>query len=334
MGSPVEAMPAIILPYILTLPQSGPELYFLQAGQDLESQTRAKHPQMALDLDREYARAKQAFTTDPNHSNLERLRSAIGFSGGFNFIDNMEAKRWDGSQDKQLFQMKLGPSAAIQALKIANVQPEDKVVELFSGAGYFTFFLALSRPNELLCVDLFTPQMYDLGLTLDTAYEELFSQLPDEVKPPFTRPTFVQADCTNLPFFDKSYDKVFLHPPFGRESRKIVDLSETQAFVLWLRSLLSVNRSNTGPMRTFSLVPSEWTDTAGEIRQGIDFEKVIEGLEERLRNNPYFRPNGLSQDIQITPEDLDELRTVLDNSCVDQIKSRRTAISLLTTIKE
>lgn len=327
----VEIETDLTYPVVSALPTSGREFYLSLADDDFISKERLRHPERALELDSEYAMARQLFLANPETQNLDGLRRAIGYSGGFNLIDSIRLIRWDGSEDTDFPQMRLGPSAATQVLEIADVNSDDRVLELFSGGGYFTFFLAISGPQQLTSVDLYTPQTYDLESTLKSTYRGIFSRLPDEVKPALTIPNFIQADCTDLPEFDMGFNKVFLHPPFGRESREIVDLSETQAFILWLRSLISVHEANKGSFQTFSVIPSEWTKTVSNIKQGATLGEAIVGLEKRIQGNLYYRQNGLSKDVQMTQADWKKLGEIFNDAVVNEMESRRVKVSLLTT---
>lgn len=327
----IEEGEGLAYPIVSALPSSGREFYLSLTEADFVSRERLKHADRAMELDGKYTTARQVYLASPSATNLDRLKRAIGYSGGFNFIDSMRLLRWDGSWDTDFPQMRLGPSAATQVLELADIKTEDRVLELFSGGGYFTFFLALSGSQQLISLDLYTPQTYDLKLTLEATYRGIFSRLPGEVKPPFTTPTFIQADCSDLPEFDIVFNKVFLHPPFGRESREIVDLSETQAFVLWLNSLISVYKANKGPFQTFSIVPSEWAETVGMIKQGTTLQESIAELERRTQGNPYYRPDGLTKDVQIAQADWEKLGEIFNGAGIYEIQSRKVRVNLLTT---
>lgn len=194
------------------------------------------------------------------------LTSLIGQIGAFNYIRGMDVIKKDGTIDREVApKIMLSPSASIQVLEKASLTPESRALEMFSGVGYFSFFLALKQPKVLDCVDLRTPEMYDLDATFKQAYNWIYGDLPQESKPNVTTPVFRQMDCRNLKVgpglgITAEYTHVFLHPPYGRESKLLMDLSEKECRELWLNSLTQVSKTNKTDFKTFSVVPSEWTN--------------------------------------------------------------------------
>src|SRR3989339_85478 len=222
-----------------TLPETGKAFY--QQIKDFESKARGKYPQLAFRIDERYELERKTFLNNPSEETLLRLRQAIGNLGAFNFVEGLVPIVRRGQILKEAFsRAKLGPGSAVQILETSALRPQDRVLELFSGLGYFSFFLSLRHPQALDSVDLFSGDVYDLDETFSRAYRDIFSAIPGELRPEVTNPRFVKADCTALPPFGQGelgdYDVVFIHPPFGRESAKIVSLSEEEAFELWVNT--------------------------------------------------------------------------------------------------
>lgn len=324
----IEQDPVLIHPIVDSLPASGRELYRSLSTEQLDVDQRFKNPDLALEIDGHYSRARQAYLLDPNEHRLDELRRAIGTLGGFNFIDSMYPIRWDGTADVDYNQMRLGPSASTQVIQIADVKKNDRVLELFSGAGYFTFFLAISNPEALTSVDLFTPQIYDLRSGLQNTYSSIFSKLPEEVRPRFKSPEMVQEDCTALPTFETDFNKVFLHPPYGRESRLIVDISETQAFLLWLNSLASARAVISGEFQTFSPVPTQWAEVVESIKSGVSPEEIIAELERKIKDNGYFRTDS---DVDTAGMNWEEIRKIFADSKTYPLISKKGRVSVVST---
>lgn len=244
------------------LPTTAAELYaVLDSGNATKEQigavVRDRYADTAALLDfRLYSKAVQL------HSPTD-LIPLIGQIGAFNYIRGMSVVKKDGTLDHEVApKIMLSPSASIQVLDQADLAPQSRALELFSGVGYFSFFLALQQPARLDCVDIQTPEMYDLDATFKRAYDWVYSGLAEESKPKVTKPVFRQMDCQNLTTGDSGvandYTHVFLHPPYGRQSKLLMDLPEADCRTLWLNSLSQTARTNQTSFRTFSVVPSEW----------------------------------------------------------------------------
>ncbi len=319
------------------LPQTGLELYQFLKKADVESKARVKFPEITRTVDQAYSSQRATYLQSPTKENLTKLASAIGFAGAFNFIEDMQPICKDGTVDGTIFPfVKLGPPAAVQVLEIAKITATDNVLELFSGVGYFTFFLALSSPQVLDCVDLYSCQTHDLESTFTNAYASIFSELSEIVRPTVTKPGFIQADCEALPNFEQDasfqhhYNKVLLHPPYGRESRKIVDLSEAQAFTLWLKSLASLSKANgQGAFQTYSTVPSEWAETVIQSMrdQQVDCAGTIRVLKDKLG----ISSQGVTAEESIAESQWANLLPLFATAQAHTIKSRKIGISVLTT---
>lgn len=328
----VELERAITYSSVESLPQNGNGLCrFLIDELDFVSRARLKYPEIANTLDQSYELQRQAYLKEPTDLNLRKLRRNMGSVGAFNFIEHMSPVSLDGSENGSIASgMKLGPGAAAQVLKIADIQDTDRVLELFSGAGYFTFSLALAQPQSLESIDLYSSEIYDLGSTFDSTYERIFSRAPDKLKPLFTSPRFIKGDCTDLAKLSLiGSDKVFLHPPFGRESRKIVDLDEIKAYVLWLKSLLSVYATNSSDLfQTYSIVPGEWIDALLEQQEnGVEIEESIKSLKAKLG----LEDTRSNSDLSITESEWRQIELILKTAESYTIQSRRVKIKLLKT---
>jgi len=316
-----------------TLPVSGRELYLAMAPDGYLSNERLIHPERAMHLDEKFSRARQAYLADPSKINLRNLRQSIGYLGAFNLIDEIRLVKQDGTEDSGYKKMRLGPNAATQVLEIAAITDQDKILEMFSGGGYFTFFLSLSGPDSITGIDLFTPGIYDLNSTSQPVFERMFSRLPDQLRPQFTSPNIIQADCTNLPRLNTEFNKIFLHPPFGKASREIVDLSESEAFILWLESLISAYETIGGNFETFSVVPSEWTDVIDGIIDELSMGEVIQKLEEKIKDSEHYRPIGTTEDMEFIPEKREAIRGIFTGSRAYKLNSNKLGTSLLVTSK-
>lgn len=164
----------------------------------------------------------------------------------------------DGSLEMNLASgMMTGPSVAIQVLKYIKVDKNLSIVEGFCGVGYFTIFLSLFKPKSLICIDKFTPNIYDLKRTFNGGLSYIFGKQI----PPHTQPKWFQSDVTKKqPFKDQSVDKIFLHPPFGNaQSKFLPTISEDKAIDIWLTSVINLkcllkNKNS----EIVSVVPSKW----------------------------------------------------------------------------
>lgn len=267
------------------LPTTGSELYaILDSGNSTKEQVgavvRDRYADTASLLDsRLYSKAAQL------HDPVD-LIPLIGQIGAFNYIRGMSVIKKDGTIDREVApKIMLSPSAAIQVLDQANLTTQSRVLEMFSGVGYFSFFLALQQPARLDCVDIQTPEIYDLDATFKGAYYWVYSGLSEESKPKVTTPAFRQIDCQNLVTGDSGiasdYTHVFLHPPYGRQSKLLMDLPEEDCKVLWLNSLNQAARKNQTNLRTFSVVPSEWAKDM-QVPNGHTSASVLDLRETRM----------------------------------------------------
>jgi len=212
------------------------------------------------------------------------------------YIRKMLVYKSDGSIDAVFApKIKVGPAVSIQLLDAANVTSDDRILHLFSGVGYFTFFIALNRPAILDCVDAFTPRDYNLPRTFLECFNWIYQDLPGSLHPTITRPNYLLADASKLPrlsrasgFQASNYNKVFLTHPFGRGYDRI---NELEAFVLWLKSLDAVGKRNKATFSTYSLVPSEWMVTVEEIRRNEigSLETSIKDLRAGLSDCGYYQ---------------------------------------------
>ncbi|OGK14147.1 hypothetical protein A3H80_03045 [Candidatus Roizmanbacteria bacterium RIFCSPLOWO2_02_FULL_37_19] len=215
----------------------------------------------------------------------DRTKSLIALIGAFNYIRGMSVLRHDGSVDRHIApRIMLSPSATVQVLDVARINQDDRVLELFTGGGYASFFLALTGAQAVDSVDLFTSSLYDLDETFKQAYDWVYGDLPEILRPHVTQPHFIQADCAELPDFadprfQDHYDKVFIHPPYGKETNRLIDITEEEAFRLWISSLVSVYSRNVSPFVTYSVVPSEWTSSL----EDAEFPREIFDKSEFLR---------------------------------------------------
>ena len=217
-------------------------------------------------------------------------------SMAFYYIRQMRIYMSDGSIDNVFApRIKVGPAASLQMLDLANLSENDRVLHLFSGVGYFTFFLALSQPAVLDCVDVFTPRNYNLERIFKEGFNWVYKDLPQFLHPVITRPNYLLADAAKLPELTKaegfqasSYNKVFLTHPFGRGYDRI---SELEAFVLWLRALDAVGRRNKGTYSTFSLLPSEWIATVEKMRRNLisNMAGSVNALRAELAGCSYYQ---------------------------------------------
>lgn len=292
----------------LGVPLLGERLYqLLDSGtlskREIGAIVRTRYVESANLLGGQYQEASLAYQHQPDAIHLSPLRKLVGKIGAFNYIRGIEVVKADGSIDREIApRMMLSPSAAVQLLEIADIKEGDRVLELFCGGGYASFFLALEQPEILDCVDLYTKSTYDLELTFQKAYDWIYEEVPDSFKPAFTKPNFIYGDSRLLTdligrqILRGNYSKVFLHPPYGRESTRLGllnELTEFEAFNLWVNSLLHVRDVNTAIYTMYSVVPSEWTDTvqeaADDLDDDIDIADVIQVLSAKLQKSPYYQ---------------------------------------------
>lgn len=266
-----------------SLPKTPEELYgLLDSGNltrdEIGAVVRNRYPETAQMLD-----TRLRLASDHEYKDL------VGLIGAFNYVRGMSVIKLDGSIDRDVApRIMLSPSAAIQTLDVAGVTKEDRVLELFTGGGYFSLFLDIRQPTVLDSVDLYTPGLYSLNRTLVNAYDWIYGDLPNGLKPASTFPNFIQADCSNLPDlsrdfrFHPPYNKVFLHPPYGRESKRLIDITEQEAFNLWVDSLKSVHQRNQAPFTIYSVIPTEWVQKLEDFFTTEETMKVLQACETRL----------------------------------------------------
>lgn len=260
---------------------------------------RSRYPETAAYVDRMGRTARRNLQEDSSAETEAAYLRTVGLIGAFNYVRGMEVIKTDGSIDREVApRMMLSPSAAIQVLSVARVTPKDSVLELCSGFGYLSLPLSVCKPAQLDCVDLRTPKLYQLDETQKRAYQWIYGDLPKELQPPITEPNFIQADCRKSARFGEDkrfhppYNKVFMHPPFGRESKRLTKDNELQAFTLWVSTLAAVHEWNSNQFSTYSVVPSEWTDVLRvAVRHDLEFPEALRYLSHSLTFNPYYR-NG------------------------------------------
>jgi|GEM_PF-4259789 len=203
-----------------------------------------------------YPHTDKALRNDPN---LEVLHQA------FSYVRGIPIYFKDGSLDHEFaHQMMTSPSASIQVLDKARINSSSKILEIFSGFGYLTIFLALTKPEQLICGDLFTPTVYDLPTTFNKALEYIY----EKNIPTCTQPEWVQLDGTRpLPFPNLSFDNILLSPPFGRGSQQLFPaIGEDKAKDIWLMSIEHSKRLLKDSNSTIiSTVPLEWTNSLNLI---------------------------------------------------------------------
>lgn len=247
------------------LPKTAVALYAILDSEDTTREqvgavVRNRYSETAALLDaRLYSKASQLHRPSD-------LAPLVGQLGAFNYIRGMRVIRNDGTIDREVSsKIMLSPSASIQVLDQADLTATSRALEMFSGTGYFSFFLALQQPQVLDCIDLNTPDIYNLNETFNQAYEWIYGDLPEEFKPGVTVPQFKQMDCLELDIktylgIRTDYTHVFLHPPYGRQSKLLMALSEEECRSLWVNSLVRIGETNHNDFRTFSVIPSEWVE--------------------------------------------------------------------------
>lgn len=286
------------------VPLVGERLYqLLDSGtlskREIGAIVRTRYAESAAVLDAQYQEVSLACQHQPDAIQSAILKELIGKIGAFNYIRGMEVIRADGSVDREIApRIMLSPSAAVQVLETTYIKGADRILELFCGGGYTSFFLALEQPEVLDCLDLYTKSAYDLDLTFQRAYDWIYEEVPDHLKPAFTRPNFIHGDSQKLTdLIDRqtlrgNYSKVFLHPPYGRESVRLSmlnELTELEAFVLWVNTLRHVRDVNPVPHTSYSVVPSEWADTAQEAKDAASDVDTTGVLLSKLHENPYYQ---------------------------------------------
>ncbi len=302
--------------------------------------TRRKYPETAERVDSWYTQAKTAFDSKPNPQNLDRLRQTIGIIGAFNYIRGMWPFKTDGAIDRKVAsRIKLSPAASVQVLAAADIQKDDRVLALFSGVGYFSFFLAVTKPATLTCIDLYTPIAYDLEKTFRNTYDWIFKRVPEDKRPPITAPTFMRADCRDLPAFgdenptEPVFTKIFLHPPYGRESNQPNKITEADGFVLWLQSLKSLRERNGEGFEAYSIVPSEWTKAlkfAIRFRYEYSEQITISHLNRLLLDNFYYKRRSIRERTGKKVANWEELLDCAKNfSVAPQRETRRFGIDIV-----
>lgn len=265
----------------VTLPTNTEDLYrILDSGQlsreEVGVVVRNRYPGTAEKWDRRFEQA----------TGFEEKKKLLAYIRAFNYIRGMAAYRIDGSIDHEVApRIMLSPSASLQVLDAAQVSEKDRVLELYSGVGYFSFFLAISKPERLDTVDLYAPNAYDLQKTFNTVYNWLYLDLPYDCRPSMTRPNFIIADCVALPDFQIDtrfgdyYDKIFLHPPYGKETHKSLGITEEEAFASWVDALRSVYRRNPGPFLTYSVVPGAWIKKLASGSKDDELDCVLSNVQ-------------------------------------------------------
>lgn len=332
----------------IRLPRTSKELY---AALDTDlvdfwvkgAVVRDRYPLTAKRIDDIYGIAETAYVSAPDDEQAKKAYlQAIGLTGFYNYIRGMEVITAEGEVDRDVApKMMLSPSASLQLLETAQISEEDTVLDMFCGTGYATFALGTANPSRIDAIDNFTIPRYQLPKTMDRAYSMIYKDVPDALKPPVTRPTFIEEDCASLPDFDgqdaaekgfaEHYSKVFLHPPYGRESTKMMpSITEGDAFILWVNSLRSVNKANKGDATVFSIVPEEWH---GAIRDIIDTENsmsvedAVGVMYDRLRGIKYYSFDDNTPKLSEPTDydkaadwDMDELRSIFANSSTDLLE--------------
>lgn len=268
------------------LPQSTEDLYaFLDSGKatrtEIGAVVRNRYSETADLLD---ARLQSKIRQTHQAADIVKMVNQIGT---FNYIRGISVIKKDGTIDREVApKIMLSPSASIQVLDQADINRQSRVLEMFSGVGYFSLFLALEQPQILDCLDKHTLALYDLEKTFKEAYDYVYHDLPDQLEPSLTLPNYKMLDCANLGE-DKNglglrndYSHVFLHPPYGKKSRLLVDLSEEQCQALWLNSLSQIAGINSTPFRTFSVVPAEWVEDIDNQLPAAHLNPIIQNLRE------------------------------------------------------
>lgn len=268
--------------------------------EDIGVMVRDRYGQTALQVDRQFEIAYENYVLDNNPITLNLLRQALGKLGAFNYIRGISILKKDHSIDRTVApRVMITPSASIQLLDIAKLTSSDRVLEVFCGVGYFSFFLALEQPAVLDCIDLHSPQTYDLDETFQKGFEWIYSEISQALRPNFTTPKFILHDAQALASCEHlhlPYTKAFLHPPFGRESTRIDaigELDEIKAFGLWIKSLSSLHRLHPVPFCAFSLVPTEWPESILEWQNSSNDLDLTTILVEKLRQLPYYKEKQL-----------------------------------------
>ncbi|MGI8419062.1 MAG: hypothetical protein ACR2LN_00285 [Candidatus Levyibacteriota bacterium] len=263
---------------------------------------RMRYPVTAQRLDTIFYNAWRAHEEDlTNKEKKDAFRKAIGLTGGYNYIRGMHVLKKDDTVDREVApKIMLSPSAALQVLEAANIQEDDRVLDSLCGTGYSTFTIGTMTPQRLDAVDNYTPAHYKLPETMMRAREMIYKDIPQDLQPKVTMPNFLDVDATALPKFGteqanqqgfaEHYDKVFIHPPYGRESVKMrSNLSEGDAFILWVNSLRSLKEANRGKSTVFSVVPEEWQSTVRDIIEGTSAEDAIRKMYAKLREIKYYQ---------------------------------------------
>jgi hypothetical protein len=290
----------------LPLPMGGKPLYDVLDSNVIPLEpkgavVRNRYQLTAGVVDGIYDHAEQTYTENPEDEDKKHtFRKAVGLAGAFNYIRGMEVVKKDGQLDRDVApKMMLSPSAALQLHEVAQIEETDKVLDLYAGAGYSTFFLGVATPARLDAIDLYTPTHYDLVETNRRAYEQIYADVPEALKPPVTTPRFIEADSTQLPNFktaeamelglDTHYDKMFLHPPYGRESTRLIpSVSEGDAFIMWVNTAMSAAAANGGDAKIYSIVPEEWNHALDKLKQGIPVDQTLQSLYSELANLRYY----------------------------------------------
>jgi hypothetical protein len=231
----------------------------------------------------------------------KNLNHLIALIGAFNYIMGISVFKKNGQQEirSKLTSIMMGPSQAIQFLQILNVKPEDSILELFSGAGYLSFFLAIKQPRSLDCVDVRTSKIYNLSRTFNQGLKFVYKELPKELQPQVTQPHFIHGDIANLSdLIDSrkiadSYSKIVLHPPFGRNGTQIL-ANEAEAFVLWLTALIHIVDNIKGNPDIYAVIPSEWLILTSDFLSGDLSPAGLQKEFSKILNIPYYRSRGIS----------------------------------------
>jgi hypothetical protein len=166
----------------------------------------------------------------------------------------------DGSTEmKYASNMMIGPSVAIQILENVEIDSRSSVLELFCGAGYFTLFLSIMTPKLLVCADKFTVNKYDLPRTFDNGLNYVFGKKI----PQHTVPIWFLLDATkDKPKENYCFDRIFLHPPFGKALTKFSpNLTDNDAIKIWLSSVDNAKKMlKDSKSLIISIVPADWAE--------------------------------------------------------------------------
>lgn len=274
------------------------------AREALAMQSYSSDPIMGKLLVDDYIDAARAWEQSPDLETKEQVKRSLARLSTFLYLRG--APLYLLHEDKPVesdkaYSVRMGPNTSRQLVDKAQLTPDDKPIEIFSGTGATSINIAMEYPGEFTAVDRFTPEEYDLERTHKEGVEFILSDIKDEFKVKFGVPKIVEKDARELSPSDlKDVTVVFADPAYGRDYIKIYDMAEADGFRLWVQALASFTEISHG-VRAYSVIPLEWIKTLRMAirnhkknigsQDGWGFIQANDYLNRLLTKNPYYLKN-------------------------------------------